>query len=388
MRYICREMNDNTRPKLIKITNSAYFQVRQLQGQLGFLSSYFDVIAVAPKGDGWQELANQGVTCIPVKMSRTINPFADVFTIIQLVKLFKKERPNIVHTHTPKAGLLGMIAAWIVRIPIRMHTVTGFPILTAVGLKKKILYMTEAVTYFFSTNVYPNSKNLSKIISSMGLCGDKKMRVIGNGSSNGIDTEYYSRKVVDKINVSKYDFTFVFVGRIFHEKGIEELIYSFKSLQKDYPNVGLRLVGFMEENIYPVSDWVKNEIKINANIEFVGFQKDIRPYLLGCDVFVFPSYREGFPNVVMQAGALDLPQIVTDINGSNEIVVNGENGLIVPPKDKYALYNAMKYFLDNPQEVVRMSLNARDMVKHRYERKEFWGLLLKEYNRLLDYESK
>lgn len=161
------------------------------------------------------------------------------------------------------------------------------------------------------------------IICSMGI-GNPKMLVIGNGGSNGIDTAFYSRNATQDIKISTFDFTFGFVGRIFYEKGINELVASFIRLQKDYPNIGLRLIGFMEENLYPVDDWVKQEISTNSHIEFVGFQQDVRPYLMGCEAFVFPSYREGFPNVVMQAGALELPQIVTDINGCNEIIVQNK----------------------------------------------------------------
>lgn len=367
--------------KLFKITNSAYFQVRQLQGQLNYFSAYFDVIAVAPKGEGWEELQKQQARCIPVKMSRAINPIFDLITLFQLVKLFIKEKPTIVHSHTPKAGLLGMLAAWIARVPIRMHTVTGFPLTTATGIKKQILRFTERLTYACATNVYPNSQKMCDIICSMGIGSPKKMLVIGNGGSNGIDMAFYSRNATQDIKISTFDFTFGFVGRIFYEKGINELVASFIRLQKDYPNIGLRLIGFMEENLYPVDDWVKQEISTNSHIEFVGFQQDVRPYLMGCEAFVFPSYREGFPNVVMQAGALELPQIVTDINGCNEIIVQNKNGIIVPPQDEHALYKAMKYFLDNPNEVKRMAKNARAMITSRYERNKFWKLMLEEYYR-------
>lgn len=165
--------------KLFKITNSAYFQVRQLQGQLNYFSAYFDVIAVAPKGEGWEELQKQQARCIPVKMSRAINPIFDLITLFQLVKLFIKEKPTIVHSHTPKAGLLGMLAAWIARVPIRMHTVTGFPLTTATGIKKQILRFTERLTYACATNVYPNSQKMCDIICSMGIGNPKKMLVIG-----------------------------------------------------------------------------------------------------------------------------------------------------------------------------------------------------------------
>lgn len=198
------------------------------------------------------------------------------------------------------------------------------PIDDGYGHKKQILRFTERLTYACATNVYPNSQKMCDIICSMGIGNPKKMLVIGNGGSNGIDTAFYSRNATQDIKISTFDFTFGFVGRIFYEKGINELVASFIRLQKDYPNIGLRLIGFMEENLYPVDDWVKQEISTNSHIEFVGFQQDVRPYLMGCEAFVFPSYREGFPNVVMQAGALELPQIVTDINGCNEIIVQNK----------------------------------------------------------------
>lgn len=369
--------------KLFKITNSAYFQVRQLEGQIKFFSQYFDVTAIAPLGENWDDLVQQGGRCIPIKMSREISPISDMLTLIKLVKIFVKEKPTIVHTHTPKAGLLGMIAAWVARVPIRMHTVTGFPLMTAKGVKKILLRFTEKVTYACATNIYPNSPKMCNKILEMNLVRASKLQVIGNGSSNGIDTTYYSRDKVSPIP-SRFEFTFGFVGRIFYEKGINELISAFVRLQKVYPNIGLRLIGFMEEKLYPVEQWVKDEINTNSHIDFFGFQKDVRPFLLGCNAFVFPSYREGFPNVVMQGGALGLPQIVSDINGCNEIIIQNQNGIIIPPKDVEALYNAMKFFLENPAEITRMSNNARKMITDRYERTKIWELMLNEYNRLIN----
>lgn len=369
------------RRKLIKITNSAYFQHRQLQGQLKAFSEDFETIAVAPDGDDWEALLlDQEVRGVAIDMARNINPIKDLLTLWQLIKLFREEHPDIVHTHTPKAGLLGMLAAWLTRVPVRMHTVTGFPLTIATGLKRKILWITEWLTYICATHVYPNSHKMLEIIDEVGLLQKPKMKVVGNGSSNGIDIGYYSADAVNEIKQSELPITFGFVGRIFYEKGINELIGAFVRLQKEFPNqIGLRLIGFMEEELYPVSYWVKAEIKHNPGIEFVGYQSDVRPYLLGCDVFVFPSYREGFPNVVMQAGALGLPQIVSDINGCNEIIIDGVNGIIIPPQDEEALYQAMKKLIEEPVLISEMSKQARELITSRYERKEMWRLIKQEY---------
>lgn len=369
------------KPKLFKLTNSAYFQHRQLQGQLKYFSKEFDVVAVAPAGEDWEALlSEQQVRGIAVDMARNINPIRDLQTIRCLIKIFRQERPDIVHTHTPKAGLLGMIAAWMTRVPVRMHTVTGFPLTIATGWKKRVLWLTEWLTYSCATHVYPNSHRMLKIIEEMGLSQKSKMKVIGNGSSNGIDTGYFSSKAVSEVKFSSYPFVFGFVGRIFYEKGINELIGAFVRLQKEYPEIiGLRLIGFMEEGLYPVDEWVKKEIECNTGIEYVGYQSDVRPYLLGCQAFVFPSYREGFPNVVMQAGSLGLAQIVSDINGCNEIIIPEVNGVIIPPQDEEALYQAMKRFVQNPNMVRGMSSRARGLITSRYERREIWKLMNLEY---------
>lgn len=368
--------------KLIRIATVPQSLRTLLKGQLRFMSEQgFDVLAVSSDGSCFEEmLQEQGVRGVRVNMTRQITPFRDLIALIRLVVLFLKERPDIVHTHTPKAGTLGMMAAWITHVPVRLHTVAGLPLLVATGKKRRILEWVEYLTYACATRVYPNSFVMKDIILDLNLTKEKKLKVIGNGSSNGIDTQYFSPTGDFKHLVKKEGvFTFCFVGRMVKDKGINELIQAFVQLYKDGFSVRLLLVGAYEENLDPLRSETVRFIQNHPAIEHVGFQKDVRPYFAISDALVFPSYREGFPNVVMQAGAMGLSSIVTDINGCNEIIVPHENGELVPPRDADALYRKMKEWAAHPDEVRVMAAKARGMVASRFEQKDVWRELRRVY---------
>ena len=365
---------------MIRITTVPVSLKVLLKGQLRFMSSYYDVVAVSSGGPCFEEmLAEEGVRGVVVPMTRRITPLRDSVALFRLIVLFLKEKPDIVHTHTPKAGLLGMLAARIARVPVRLHTVAGLPLLVATGRKKWLLTRTEKLTSACATAVYPNSLLLGQIMLRNKLAAPGKTRVIANGSSNGIDTTYFSPDASFEKIACPFRFTFCFIGRIVKDKGIHELIEAFVRLHREYPGCGLLLVGDFESRLDPVLPETEAIIRHHPGIEFSGWQNDVRPYLAAADVLVFPSYREGFPNVVMQAGAMGLPSIVTDINGCNEIVTDGVNGRIVPPKQTGALYEAMKDLLVNPGLRKRMAEQSRPAIVARYERTYVWNALLEEY---------
>lgn len=374
--------------KIIRITTVPVSLKVLLKEQLKFMKQYFDIIAVSSDGDCFEEMIKeQEVRGVKINMTRKITPIADLVSLCRLIILFTKERPEIVHSHTPKAGLLGMMAAWITRVPVRMHTVAGLPLLVHGGKKRKLLEFVEKLTYYCSTNVYPNSFRMKDIIINLGLCQKEKLKVIGNGSSNGIDLDYFSKtdEVLTEAEQYKKDdvFTFCFIGRIVKDKGINELISAFIRLYSENKNIRLLLVGSFEKKLDPVLSETEDAINNHEAIEFVGFQKDVRPFLLASDALAFPSYREGFPNVVLQAGAMGLPSIVTDINGCNEIIEDGVNGVIIPPKDTDELYNAMKRFVMHNDWVKSMADVAREKIAIKYDRKVVWEALLEEYKRAL-----
>lgn len=402
--------------KLIRITTIPLSLKVLLRGQLKFMSNHFEVVGVSSNGKELEEVKNEeGIAVVPIEMSRQITPIQDIKSLWNTYQFLKKEKPSIVHTHTPKAGIVGMLAAKLAGVPIRLHTVAGLPLMEAKGNKRKVLDVVEKLTYSSATKVYPNSKGLYDFILQNKYTSADKLKVIGEGSSNGIDTNHFSpiqiseeqtEKLKIELNIKTEDFVFVFVGRLVGDKGINELVEAFQKLgtgnQESETLVSnpkslvsssqslvssqvpkLLLVGPLETELDPLKEETLKEIKTNPNIISVGFQKDVRPYFAISDALVFPSYREGFPNVVMQAGAMELPSIVSDINGCNEIIVEGKNGTIIPVKNVEALQQSMKNMILDKLFYEQLQKNARPMIQSRYEQSVVWSALLEEYNSLI-----
>jgi len=375
--------------KLVRITTVPMSLSILLRGQLRFMSQYFDVLAISSPGAELNEVGNvEGVKTVAIHMTRTISPIRDLIALYKLTRLLKAQNPDIVHTHTPKAGLLGMLAAWLAKVPKRYHTVAGLPLLETSGLKYKLLAFTERITYACATRVYPNSHQLSKIIADNKWCEHGKLKVLGNGSSNGIDTRYFSinddiryaaARIRQEFDIANDDFVFLFIGRIVRQKGIDELVTAFQKLASNGAKVKLLLVGPFEDELDPVSPGTRKLIETNTGIIVTGFQMDVRPYIAASNALVFPSYREGFPNVPMQAGCLGIPCIVSNINGCNEIIIHNKNGLIVPAKEVDALYEAMKLLITDKAIYLSLMANARQMIVDRFDQQVMWDLLLKEY---------
>lgn len=385
--------------KLIRITTVPISLKVLLKGQHRFMSDHFQVIGVSSSGKELDEVRNdEGIEVFAIDMSRKITPIKDIGSLWATYKFLKKERPLIVHTHTPKAGIIGMLAAKMAKIPHRLHTVAGLPLMEATGLKRRVLDFVEKLTYASATRVYPNSKGLYDYIKENQYTDQNKLQVIGNGSSNGIDTSYFSLEYFPedqrsalrkKLKISEADFVFIFVGRLVGDKGVNELIKAFSDLNKkeNQQHSKLLLVGSLEHDLDPLHPHTINEIKNNPHIISVGFQKDVRPYFAISDALVFPSYREGFPNVVMQAGAMELPSIVSDINGCNEIIVESQNGVIVPVKNSERLREEMVKMISDKDYYQSIKMNARPMIENRFEQSVIWNAILNEYNQLLKEED-
>ncbi|WP_242131029.1 glycosyltransferase family 4 protein [Aestuariivivens marinum] len=377
---------------LVRITTVPISLDKLLEDQLRFMNQYYNVIAVSSNETDLKKVGvKEGVETYCVEMTRKITPFKDVISVLKLVVYFLKHRPEIVHTHTPKAGIVGMLAARITNVPIRLHTVAGLPLLEVNGIKRRILNYVEKLTYRCAHRVYPNSFGLKEIIEEEKFTKPSKLKVIGNGSSNGIDTSYFSREsikneIIDKLrqrlNIKEEDFVFVFVGRIVGDKGINELVESFNELKIKYNNMKLLLVGPFEEDLDPIAQSSKAIIKESENIITTGYVNDVRPYYAISDVLVFPSYREGFPNVVMQAGAMGLPSIVSNINGCNEIITHNINGSIIRVKNAPDLFLEMESYVMDREKFTRIKSNARKCIVKNYERSFFHNALLEEYKTL------
>ena len=384
--------------KLIRITTVPISFKVLLKGQLRFMASNgFDVKGVSSEGEELKEVReNEGIVMEAINMSRKITPFQDLKSLWEMWNFLRKEKPQIVHTHTPKAGIIGMLAARLAGVPHRLHTVAGLPLMEAMGIKRKILNFVERLTYSSATRVYPNSKGLYNFILQNNFTQSNKLKIIANGSSNGINTTFFSPAQVseiekitlrEKLNIQPDDFVFVFVGRIVSDKGINELIKAFSELQtaknNELTGIKLLLVGGLESYLDPLNPETLAEINQNKDIISVGFQQDVRPFFAISDALAFPSYREGFPNVVMQAGAMGLPSIVSDINGCNEIIVEGKNGLIIPPKNVEKLKEKMLTLAKDKNLYTKLKGNSRRMIENGYEQSVVWNALLEEYEGLL-----
>ncbi len=348
------------------------------RGLLRDLSSRYEIIALSspqPELDSIRK--REKVRTISVPMARKIAPFSDLKSLFELIRVFRKERPDMVHSITPKAGLLSMMAARWTRVPVRIHTFTGLIFPYEKGWKRRLLMTTDRLTASCATHVIPEGVGIRDDLIRFKITR-KPLRVLGNGNVRGIDLSHYvrteklSRSAADLrncYNIPDDGFAFIFVGRLDRDKGIDELVQAFRMLEKDEPKVHLFLVGAEEPEGKSILDETKEIIARDDHIHLSdGWQADVRPWYAAADALVHPSRREGFPNVVIEAGAMGLASIVTDINGSREIVKDGQNGTIVPAQDPEAMYAAMKDFLEHPEKVQEMAAAARDLSK-RYEQK-------------------
>ena len=306
---------------------------------------------------------------IEVPMERHISLLKDVMALLKMIVVMFREKPYIVHSMTPKAGLLSMVAAWLTGVPVRIHTFTGLIWPTAVGGKRKVLLMMDCLLCACATHVIPEGQGVLNDLRDFGVCR-KPMRVLGYGNVRGVDMERFNPARFKATAVDEKLFTFLFVGRIVGDKGINELVEAFIRLHDKYYNTRLVLVGAYEKQLDPVSEQTQNCINTSAAIEVCGpkYGDDLLQMYVDADCFVMPSYREGFPNTVLEAGAMELPSIVTDINGSREIIMDGENGFIVPPKDSEALYLAMERMISDNVTRMTMASKARGLIAKRYDK--------------------
>ena len=362
------------------------------RGILRELSEKYEVIGISSPGPTLEEIsAREGIRTIAVPMERHISVCKDWKSLWRMWRVLRNERPTIVHSMTPKAGLICMMAGWLARVPLRVHTFTGLVWPTATGMKRKILMLTDKITCACATHIIPEGEGVKGDLIN-GNITKKPLKVLGYGNVRGVDMVFFSRRPeICELAHSLKDthlVTFLFVGRIVKDKGINELCEAFNHLHAEYPYTRLWLIGPYEDNLDPISKTARAIIDKGDGVYALGPKSgdDLLSYYAAADCFVMPSYREGFPNTVIEAGAMGLPSVVTDINGSREIICHGENGLIIPPKDPEALYEAMLKMVNDDENRECMSNNARGMIANRFEqgfvRKclyDFYDEILKSY---------
>lgn len=400
------------KPKIIRAC-TVPASIAFVRGMIPDLAKKYEVVLLSSPGNDWKEIDRERgmVKCLEVPMARQIAISRDIKALWRIYRLLRREKPMMIHSMTPKAGLLCMLAAWMARVPVRVHTFTGLVFPTASGLKKKILMATDRLTCACATHIIPEGEGVKRDLLNNHIT-KKDIHVLGYGNCQGIDLEYFNPErqysvtdsdqhgklpklfeVEKSVEFAQHQhllptqlkdyFTFIVIGRLVGDKGINELITAYSRLNHEYPKTRLILLGHTESKSDPLAPETLEIIRTDPSIEAVGLQYDIRPWVSVSDVAILSSYREGFPNVVIEAGAMGLPQIVTDINGANEIIVEGKNGTIIPPRDADALYLAMKHMIDDPYWRQSMANNARDMIASRYEQSYVRRCLYDFYDQIM-----
>ena len=382
-------------PKLIRITTVPMALRYLLPGQMRYMKDHgFDVIMISADGKEREEIMTfEGCPHLIVPMTRKITPLKDLSCLWQLIKIFRKERPDIVHSHTPKAGLLGMLAAKLAGVKVRIHTVAGMPLMVEKGFKLTLLKQVERLTYGAAGHVWPNSFSLLSYIKANRFTKEKKLKVISKGSSNGINLQRFNRDVLDQaileqvkqgINYNPAYTYLLCIGRLVQDKGISELVQAFLQLQQGRADLKLLLVGQFENELDPLPIHIIDSIKNNVAIIHIPWTTQVEYYLALANIFVFPSHREGFPNVLLQAGALKLPVIASSIPGNIDIIDHGKTGLIFPAEDVNAICQQIAFALGNPALMMKYSEKLEEQVKRFFSQENMWQSIHTEYVTLLN----
>ena len=372
--------------KLVIITTVPETLATILNTQPKFLSQKYEVHLVS--SSGVKEVAiKEGCNFSVVNMYRGISPVKDLCSIYQLSKVLLKIKPDLIHSYTPKAGLISALASFFVSIPVRIHTFTGLIFPTETGFKHHILKFMDKLVVTLNTHIVCEGKGVKHQLESAGF-SERKLKIIGNGNIAGVDLDYFSPNAVcsEKIdNIrSRYKLKdpklFIYIGRLNKDKGIKELVQSFVKLNGPSR---LILIGVLDKTLPPDNETLRL-IQEDNQISHLGFMHDIRPFLSLSDCLILPSYREGFPNVILQAGAMGIPCIVTDVPGSNEIITQNENGWIVRTKCSSSLINAMEHFLTlDETKLITVKESAIENIKNKYGREFYQKELVKYYEEVL-----
>lgn len=356
------------------------------RGQLHKLKELFQITLVCSPGSQLNDMGElHDVSTQPLTMMREISIWEDVKSLWKLYQLFWKEKPTVVHGNTPKGALLSMITSFLARVPVRIYYVHGLRYQSVSGKKRQLLIFMEKFACYLATDIIAVSHGTRAQMQADKITR-KPIQMIWNGSINGLDVDYFNPDIVEAAQVDEIcggDFVFGFVGRIVRDKGVEELIEAFLRILAHRVDIKLLMVGPFEEN----SD-LKQEtvclLRNHPNIVYVGTQSDVRPYYKLMDTFVLPSYREGFGIVLIEAAAMGVITIVSDITGCNEVVLDGETGYLVKVKDVDSLHLRMQQLVEDSSSAAHMKDAARAHVLKRYRQDLVWQYSQEKYKEIIE----
>lgn len=379
------------RPRLVYVVTSSMSYVF-FRNQLRFMrKSGFDITIISSPGEMLSSVAKQeGVKAIAIPMRREPSPVQDIISLYKLIRTLKTLHPDIIHVSTPKAGLLGSIAALILGIPIRLYTIRGVRAETASGILLKILLASERLIGRASHYTYCISTSVKRVAEKFGFAKSSKLKVIGSGSE-GVDTTRFRKtpklmaqaaELRNRVSLPADVPVIGFVGRLVRDKGIVELLSAFKALRAKYPKLHLLIIGDYED-FDAIPPEARLTIEQAENIIFTGFLDDVTPSYPLMNMLVLPTYREGFPTVLLEAAAMELPVVATQATGCVDAVIDGVTGTLVPVGDAEALYTAIERYLDNPKLSKQHAKAGYERVIADFKPIDIWQAQLDEYTRLL-----
>ncbi len=385
-------IKNDKKPKICRLTPVLFTIPGIFKGQIRFLSeSGYDVhLITSPSPDAVQVATEEKCIHHPVLMTRSISPVKDLLAVCQIFFLLKKIKPDILHTHTSKGGVTGMIAGRLAGVPCCVHSIPGFSAFEMNDFRKKVVLAGEKITFRLAHRLVPNSFSLRNFLIHQGYIEEGDADIIGFGSSNGVDLERFSRNdpVLKSgrfyrscLGIKDNEKVFAYLGRLSKEKGIEELIEAFLAIGEK--NIRLILIGSLESNRAHLSQGTVKTINEHPGIHLTGWTDDVPGYLAAADIMVHPTYHEGFPNALLQAGAMELPCIATDVRGCQDIIEHMITGLIVPPRDAGALKKQMELLLCSPELGKELAENALRNIREKWDHRMVCRLLKEYYDDLL-----
>jgi glycosyltransferase involved in cell wall biosynthesis len=380
------------RPCVLHIATSP-LSLRLMRGQLTSLrEAGFEVSVITSPGEGLDAAKHsEGIKIHPVSMAREVSPWKDLKSLVRLYRVVRRLRPSITNVGTPKAGLLGGIAAWLARVPCRFYTLRGLRCETARGLKLRILLLSERLACSCAHRVICVSESLRQKAIALGIVEPHRTLVLGAGSSNGVDFLQYSptpillqsaAKLRLELKIPPESQVVGFVGRLTRDKGIAELVKAFSRLRGTSRTLRLLLVGDFEEGD-PLPKDVRREIETNSKIIRTGFVPEAAAYYHLMDVLALPTHREGFPNAVLEAQAAGKPVVGTRTTGVVDAVVDGVTGIMVPAGDAETLAKSLELLLTNKDLAAAKGRAGHERVRREFQQERIWGALAREYSALL-----
>jgi glycosyltransferase involved in cell wall biosynthesis len=363
-------------------------------GQVGYMKAQgFDVQAISSPGEPLDRFAaTEGISVHAIDMPRRITPLRDLVAVARLRRRLHRIRPQIVHAHTPKAGLLGMMSAWLAGVPIRIYHIHGLPFLTATGLKRHLLKRTERMACALAHQVLCVSRSVRAVAIAERLCPPDKIKVLLSGSINGVDAAGLfnpaNLRATDPLDArARYRIpadapVAGFVGRVVRDKGLIELAQAWQGLRQEFPSLHLLIVGPFESQD-PLPAEVEALLRGDTRIHLAGECLDMPPLYAAMDVLVLPTYREGFGVVAIEAAAMERPVIATCIPGCVDAVQEGVTGILVPARNVAALADALRWYLCDSELRRRHGQAGRQRVLRDFAQEALWKAMYQEYARLL-----